>query len=118
MTAEECAAKYGSHINTTKPGESRGLTSEAAAKTLHETGPNVLSPPKKRHPILKYLDCLTSLFNLLLILAGVLEYVLLGIDFKGNFQNVSMKYFVCVQIRCVIAVHTHTQKTVGLTTSF
>jgi hypothetical protein len=50
----------------------------------------VLSPPKKRHPILKYLDSLTSLFNLLLILAGVLEYVLLGIDFKDNFQNVSV----------------------------
>ncbi|KAJ2955278.1 hypothetical protein NQZ79_g8695 [Umbelopsis isabellina] len=87
LTPEECAQKYGTQINMTKPGDSRGLTSEAAAKTLQETGPNVLSPPKKRHPILKYLDSLTSLFNLLLILAGVLEYVLLGIDFKGNFQN-------------------------------
>lgn len=94
MTPEECAKKYATDINLTKPGESKGLTAAAAAKVLEETGPNVLSPPKKRHPILKYLDCLTSLFNLLLILAGVLEYVLLGIDFKGNFQNVSKRWWI------------------------
>lgn len=28
------------------------------------------------------MDCLLTMFNILLIIAGVLEYILLGIDFK------------------------------------
>lgn len=72
-----------------RPGDSKGLTTQQAASTLLETGPNVLTPPKRRHPFLKYLDCVLSLFNLLLIVAGVLDYILLAIDYKGNFPNVS-----------------------------
>lgn len=30
----------------------------------------------------QYFDCLMTMFNILLIVAGILEYVLLGIDFK------------------------------------
>ena len=35
----------------------------------------------------QYFDALMSLFNVLLILAGILEYVLLGIDFENNKAN-------------------------------
>ena len=28
------------------------------------------------------MDCLLTMFNILLIIAGILEYILLGIDFK------------------------------------
>lgn len=85
----EVAARYRTRIDLAEPGKSLGLTSEQASELLREHGANILTPPPKRHPILKYLDCLTSLFNLLLILAGVLEYILLGINYKENFQNVS-----------------------------
>ncbi|KAL0079975.1 hypothetical protein F4703DRAFT_1871952 [Phycomyces blakesleeanus] len=87
LSSEECAIKYQTSIDTIKPVDSHGLTSTQAANVLAATGQNILSPPKKRHPILKYLDCVRKLFNLLLILAGVLDYILLGIDFKANFQN-------------------------------
>ena len=87
---QDVAERYKTSINMEKPGQSFGLTGQQAEQLLHEHGPNILTPPKKRHPILKYLDCLTSLFNLLLILAGILEYILLGISFKNNFQNVSV----------------------------
>ena len=30
----------------------------------------------------KYYDCLMSMFNILLIIAGILEYILLGVNFK------------------------------------
>lgn len=40
---------------------------------------------------MKFFHCLTSLFNLLLILAGILNYVLLAIDPKNNKVNVSKK---------------------------
>lgn len=86
----EVAEKYHTRINMAKPGDSPGLTSEQAAQLLLEHGPNILTPPSKRHWILKFWDCLKSLFNLLLILAGVLEYILLGINFHENFQNVSL----------------------------
>jgi len=89
MNHDDVAERYKTRINMKKPGESIGLTCQEVENLLHEHGPNVLTPPKKRHPFLKYLDCLRSLFNLLLILAGILEYILLGIDYKDNFQNVS-----------------------------
>jgi sodium/potassium-transporting ATPase subunit alpha len=72
-----------------RAGDSKGLTAQQAANVLAATGPNILTPPKRRHPILKYLDCVTSLFNLLLIVAGILDYILLAIDFEANFANVS-----------------------------
>jgi sodium/potassium-transporting ATPase subunit alpha len=90
MSHEDVAEKYKTNVSMAKPGESLGLTTQQAADLLLEHGPNILTPPIKRHWILKFWDCLSSLFNLLLILAGALEYILLGIDFKDNFQNVSL----------------------------
>jgi sodium/potassium-transporting ATPase subunit alpha len=93
MAHEDVAERYNTRINMKAPGESLGLKSEQAAQLLLEHGPNILTPPSKRHWILKYWDCLKSLFNLLLILAGCLEYILLGINYKENFQNVSIHQF-------------------------
>jgi sodium/potassium-transporting ATPase subunit alpha len=89
MAHQDVADKYKTRISMEKPGESLGLTTQQAEQLLLEHGPNILTPPSKRHWILKFWDCLSSLFNLLLILAGCLEYILLGINFKDNFQNVS-----------------------------
>jgi sodium/potassium-transporting ATPase subunit alpha len=91
MTLPDVAERYKTRINIEKPGESGGLTSQQAEQLLETHGRNILTPPSKRHPFLKFLDCLLSLFNLLLILAGVLEYILLGIDYKDNFQNVRVQ---------------------------
>lgn len=87
MSSSECAALYNTRISITKASDSKGLTSEQAMQLLINHGPNVLTPPKKRHPFLKYLDCVVQLFNLLLILAGILDYILLAIDYKANFPN-------------------------------
>lgn len=95
MTHQAVADRYKTRINMKNPEESLGLTSQQAEQLLVEYGPNILKPPKTRHPFLKYLDCLTSLFNLLLILAGILEYILLGISYKNNFQNVSSIQIAC-----------------------
>lgn len=89
MTHEAVAERYKTKIDMIKPGDSFGLTTIQATQLLEEHGLNILTPPSRRHPFLKYLDCLTSLFNLLLIFAGILEYILLGINYHDNFQNVS-----------------------------
>lgn len=90
MVHKDVAERYKTRINMEKPEESFGLTDQQVEHLLHEHGPNVLTPPKKKHPLLKYLEYLSSLFNLLLIVAGILEYLLLGINFKNNIQNVSV----------------------------
>lgn len=43
-------------------------------------------------PPFQYIDSLTSLFNLLLIFAGILEYILLGVDYTNNFANVYVRF--------------------------
>ncbi|KAF7323324.1 Cation-ATPase-N domain-containing protein [Mycena chlorophos] len=74
-------------INIKDPGSSHGLRADEAANRLKRDGPNILTPPKKRSPFRQYIDRLLTMFNILLIVAGILEYVLLGIDFHANFQN-------------------------------
>ncbi|KZT61582.1 aminophospholipid-transporting P-type ATPase [Calocera cornea HHB12733] len=68
-------------------GASQGLTEAEAEARLKRDGPNVLTPPKKKSALRRFFDCLSSLFNILLIIAGVLEYILLGIDFTDNQAN-------------------------------
>lgn len=114
---QDVADRYKTSINIKKADESLGLTSQQAEQLLRDHGPNVLTPPKMRHPFLKYLDCLSSLFNLLLILAGILEYILLGVNYKDNFQNVSASThrrlpFNIARFRCAFA-DTHPRLTSG-----
>ncbi|PKC04734.1 P-type cation exchange, alpha subunit of ATPase [Rhizophagus irregularis] len=84
---EEVAERYHVDINTYKPSDSRGLNINQAKKLLEDHGPNILSPPKRKHPILKYFECLMTLFNILLILAGILMYILFAIDPANNQPN-------------------------------
>lgn len=74
-------------FSTKDPTRSAGLSKAEAEARLKRDGKNVLTPPKKRSALMKFLDRLLTMFNILLIVAGVLEYVLLGIDFKANFAN-------------------------------
>ncbi|KAJ6606312.1 aminophospholipid-transporting P-type ATPase [Mycena vulgaris] len=78
-------------IDTKDPGASHGLTAAEAAARLQRDGPNILTPAEKALALPPgrptYIDRLMTMFNVLLIVAGVLEYVLLGIDFKANFAN-------------------------------
>ncbi|KAK3825583.1 MAG: hypothetical protein J3Q66DRAFT_107013 [Benniella sp.] len=84
---EDIAARHGVSIDTAKASNSKGLDSSVASQRLAENGPNILSPPKQIHPFMKFIHCLTSLFNLLLILAGILNYILLAVDPKNNKVN-------------------------------
>ncbi|KAJ3192007.1 hypothetical protein HK101_007183 [Irineochytrium annulatum] len=87
MSFEELMAFHHTSFNSAKPGESKGLTSEEAARRLQEYGPNMLTPPKKRNAFLRFCDILFGLFNLMLIIAGVAAYIVLAIDYQNNKQN-------------------------------
>ncbi|KAI8620439.1 hypothetical protein BC830DRAFT_1099211 [Chytriomyces sp. MP71] len=87
LSIQEVATKYAVSIDTTDPAKSFGLTEIEAAKRLKENGPNALSPHKKRNAFLRYLDVLLGLFNVMLLVSGIASYILLAINFVGNFQN-------------------------------
>ncbi|KAF8320135.1 aminophospholipid-transporting P-type ATPase [Clavulina sp. PMI_390] len=86
-TAEQLTKILDTSFNAKAPATSEGLTSAVAADRLAKNGLNRLTPPKKRSALQKFFDCLRTLFNVLLIFAGILEYILLGVDFKNNKQN-------------------------------
>ncbi|KAH9977106.1 aminophospholipid-transporting P-type ATPase [Lactifluus volemus] len=68
-------------FNWTDPAQSSGLTAAEAEERLQRDGPNALTPPRRS------LLCGSSMFNIILIISGLLEYILLGIDFHNNIQN-------------------------------
>lgn len=81
-------AKCAVEVNPKKPTASPGLSSQEAASRLLKYGPNCLSPPKKKHVILQFLDHLLGLFNVMLLVSGIACYVLYGIDPLENASNV------------------------------
>ncbi|KAG6876171.1 hypothetical protein C0992_000604 [Termitomyces sp. T32_za158] len=87
LSFSKIADTLNTSIDTKDAGNSYGLTTAEAQARLQRDGPNVLTPPQKKSALRKFLDRLFTMFNILLMIAGVLEYVLLGIDFKANFQN-------------------------------
>ena len=88
--------RLGTHASATKPGsESRGLTKEVAAERLESQGKNEIQRGRKHSAFTNFLECLSNLFNLLLI-SGGLAYILLWLfDPLENFSSVSL---FCVPI--------------------
>ncbi|KAI0255351.1 aminophospholipid-transporting P-type ATPase [Lactifluus subvellereus] len=84
---QEIESLLSTSFNWVDPAQSSGLTTVEAEERLKRDGPNALTPPKKKSALQKYIDCLKSLFNIILIISGILEYILLGIDFHNNIQN-------------------------------
>ncbi|SCZ89305.1 BZ3500_MvSof-1268-A1-R1_Chr1-1g01094 [Microbotryum saponariae] len=87
LTVAEVAKKFDTTFDVKNPANSKGLTSAVAAERLQTNGPNALTPPARKSGLRKYLESLSSLFNILLIVAGILEYILLGVDFEDNKPN-------------------------------
>ncbi|KAL7749675.1 hypothetical protein RI367_004903 [Sorochytrium milnesiophthora] len=87
LPLEEICKRYNVQVDPTKPTNSQGLSEADAKQRLAEHGANMLTPPKKRHPILIYLHCLATFFNMLLLFAGILTFVLYGIDTTDNYLD-------------------------------
>jgi sodium/potassium-transporting ATPase subunit alpha len=86
LTFQGLRDAHNTTFDTKDPGQSAGLTSEDAKARLARDGQNIITPPKKKSALRKYFDCLNTMFNILLIVAGVLEYILIAIPPK-NLQN-------------------------------
>ncbi len=108
---QELQTELDTTFDAKDPSISPGLSSEEAKARLSRNGPNILTPPKKKSALRKvrnltahesmsdshaangqYYDCLMSMFNILLIIAGILEYILLGVDFKVSSSDDCGRY--------------------------
>ncbi|KAI3658585.1 hypothetical protein MP638_006256 [Amoeboaphelidium occidentale] len=67
-------------VDTKDPLQSKGLNSALVQQRLETYGPNMMTPPKEVPLILRYFICLANLFNILLIVAGILCFILAGIS--------------------------------------
>lgn len=88
LSVDEVADMYKTEVNQQKPESSIGLRAGVASDLLQKYGPNVLKPPKKKHWTLVFMECLCDLFNIMLLIAGFVTYVLFIMDPVNNFQNV------------------------------
>ncbi|KAJ3054790.1 hypothetical protein HK097_000782 [Rhizophlyctis rosea] len=75
-------------VNPRAPSTSAGLSRDAASSKLNDAGLNVISPPKKRLPIWKFLQCLASLFNVLLGAAGFGYFIMYAVNPHDYFENI------------------------------
>ncbi|KAI9297875.1 calcium ATPase [Neoconidiobolus thromboides FSU 785] len=87
LPLDEVCKKFETNVNQGKPADSQGLTPEKIQKAKEVYGPNTLSPAKRKHPIVRFLECLGNLFNVLLVLAGIMTFVIFGIDTVDNFSS-------------------------------
>jgi hypothetical protein len=82
MTLEEVSERYKVSINERRPAESVGLDTACIEDCIRQYGANVLTPPKRTHPLIVYGKYLMSLFNVLLLVAGAVTIV--GHSYLGD----------------------------------
>ncbi|PVV02354.1 hypothetical protein BB560_003194, partial [Smittium megazygosporum] len=88
LSIPQLCEKYNTSISRESIDKSEALSNTRAVELLQKYGKNILTPPKTKTSFRIFLDCLLSLFNIMLILAGVLQFVLLAIDFKNNKSSI------------------------------
>ncbi|KAH9270427.1 hypothetical protein BASA83_007426 [Batrachochytrium salamandrivorans] len=88
MSFDQLLKKYKTKANSKRPLDSEGITNEDAASRIRELGLNVHAPPKRVPMHVKFMECLISLFNILLFFAGFMYLVLYAINPTNNFESV------------------------------
>jgi magnesium-transporting ATPase (P-type) len=90
MSIAQVATKHGTQIDLSDPSKSFGLSVDTVNQRQKEEGKNAISPPKKKPLWLLYLSHFTQLFNVMLVVSGVLSLILFFIDRSSNI-NVNTK---------------------------
>ncbi|KAJ3204795.1 hypothetical protein HDU82_005603 [Entophlyctis luteolus] len=91
--------QFGSQAVPARPLDSAGLSHTDARDLQLKYGPNLLPEPSKESAYYRFLMCLTSLFNLLLLLGGAAYLMLWFIDPLENFSNIYIgSVLLCVAV--------------------
>lgn len=80
ITLNELEERYNTSFNVNEPAKSLGLTFDESLERLTRDGKNLLTPPKQKPEIVKYLQGFTNFFMILLMAAGILSMVAYGLD--------------------------------------
>ncbi|KAL7754384.1 hypothetical protein RI367_000365 [Sorochytrium milnesiophthora] len=118
LTLAELCERYKVSVDTQKPTNSAGLTEADAKARLEEHGPNMLTPPKKKPAILVYLGFLGTFFNMMLVLAGVLTFILFGMDTTVTLNMVMGIILICVALLNAFIEFYQVQKSSKILESF
>ena len=96
----------------------QGLSQAYIDGYIAEHGTNVLTAPPRPNPFLQYLRYLTGLFNVLLIFAGILSFILYGIDPSSITTIVLGAVLIAVALINALLDFVQAYKTAALLESF
>lgn len=99
LPMDELCSRYDVHIDVQKPSASLGLTTATVTERIAMYGANVMTPPKQVSLVVKFLKCMGNLFNLLLVIAGLVSFIVYAIEPEGNQLNVGQLWCWCVATR-------------------
>jgi sodium/potassium-transporting ATPase subunit alpha len=103
ITLNELEERYRTSFNANEPAKSFGLTFEDSLDRLNRDGRNLLTPPKQKPELVKFLQGFTNFFMVLLMAAGVLSIVAYGLDTSTDLNlYLGIVLFVIVIITVAI----------------
>ena len=88
LSLDDLQKKAEVEFDSKKPSSSKGLSEAEVAIRQEKYGKNMLSPPKRVHPILQFLSYFLQLFNVMLWVSGIVAYIIYAVDPAENFSNV------------------------------
>lgn len=102
MSLETLASRYETSLDIMNPNNSQGLKKNQIKVKQKLYGLNVLSPPKQKTELEKFLGYFLSMFNLLLSSAGALSYVAYLIESDKVNLYLGSFLFLIVFFDCII----------------
>jgi sodium/potassium-transporting ATPase subunit alpha len=75
----------------TNPQKSAGLTQSEVTQRLETDGPNMMTPPKGKSALKLYAECLFTIFNMLLLVAAIITFVLQAITVSSVFDPTNVR---------------------------
>lgn len=86
ITLGELEERFRTSFNANEPAKSSGLTFDESLERLNRDGRNLLTPPKQKSEIVKFLQGFTNFFMVLLMAAGVLSIVAYALDTAADLN--------------------------------
>jgi sodium/potassium-transporting ATPase subunit alpha len=116
---EDLEDRYRNGVDLESPWKSKGLQDQRAEELLKKNGPNMLTPPKKTHPLLVFLSEFKHPLTALLLLCGFLPLILYAVDSNHDVLNLYLgAVLICVTILNALIDFVQIQKSAAILESF
>ena len=88
LSIDQICAKFETSVNQLKPSFSEGLSPFEAKERLLTNGPNSISKKPKKHVFILFVECVLSLFNVMLLFAASMEFMLHFTHSMDDFSDI------------------------------